>query len=174
MRRIAITRRSSSATRTFRVEATLPADSHLLIGMTVDVNLVIAERDGALLLPPTAVRHERNGFMLPARASAKMFAAHLALLRADPAMRRAFSREARRTAETFSREHCADLALAFYEDVRKATRREDGSYVKFDKNAVVLIDNEKNPKGTRIFGAVARELRDSGFMKIVSLANEVV
>ena len=50
--------RGESATRTFRVEATLPADSHLLIGMTVDVNLVIAERDGALLLPPTAVRHD--------------------------------------------------------------------------------------------------------------------
>jgi hypothetical protein len=70
------------------------------------------------------MRHERNGFLLPARASAKMFAAHLALLRAEPAMRRAFSREARRTAENFSRERCADLALGFYEDVRKATRRE--------------------------------------------------
>jgi len=67
-----------------------------------------------------------------------------------------------------------DVARAVIVRTRKATRREDGSYVKFDKNAVVLIDNEKNPKGTRIFGAVARELRDSGFMKIVSLANEVV
>ncbi|MDO5553385.1 MAG: 50S ribosomal protein L14 [Planctomycetia bacterium] len=57
---------------------------------------------------------------------------------------------------------------------KKATRREDGSYVRFDSNAVVLIDNDKNPKGTRIFGAVARELRDLGFMKIVSLASEVV
>jgi len=66
------------------------------------------------------------------------------------------------------------VARAVIVRTRKATRREDGSYVKFDKNAVVLIDNEKNPKGTRIFGAVARELRDSGFMKIVSLANEVV
>lgn len=54
------------------------------------------------------------------------------------------------------------------------TRREDGSYIRFDSNAVVLIDNDKNPKGTRIFGAVARELRDLGFMKIVSLASEVV
>jgi large subunit ribosomal protein L14 len=67
-----------------------------------------------------------------------------------------------------------DVARAVIVRTRKATRREDGSYVKFDKNAVVLIDNEKNPKGTRIFGAVARELRDSGFMKIVSLANEVI
>jgi len=54
------------------------------------------------------------------------------------------------------------------------TRRSDGSYVRFDSNAVVLIDNEKNPRGTRIFGAVARELRDRRFMKIVSLASEVV
>jgi large subunit ribosomal protein L14 len=57
---------------------------------------------------------------------------------------------------------------------RKPTRRTDGSYVRFDNNAVVLIDNEKNPRGTRIFGAVARELRDRNFMKIVSLASEVV
>jgi large subunit ribosomal protein L14 len=57
---------------------------------------------------------------------------------------------------------------------RKPTRRSDGSYVRFDTNAVVLIDNEKNPRGTRIFGAVARELRDKNFMKIVSLAAEVV
>jgi large subunit ribosomal protein L14 len=57
---------------------------------------------------------------------------------------------------------------------KKATRREDGSYVRFDRNAVVLIDAENNPRGTRIFGAVARELRDSGFLKIVSLAAEVV
>jgi len=47
-------------------------------------------------------------------------------------------------------------------------------YVRFDSNAAVIIDNERNPKGTRIFGAVARELRDRNFMKIVSLANEVV
>jgi large subunit ribosomal protein L14 len=57
---------------------------------------------------------------------------------------------------------------------RKATRRSDGSYVRFDKNAIVLIDGELNPKGTRIFGAVARELRDRRFMKIISLASEVV
>jgi len=57
---------------------------------------------------------------------------------------------------------------------KKPTRREDGSYVRFDTNAAVIIDNEKNPKGTRIFGAVARELREKNFMKIVSLASEVV
>ncbi len=57
---------------------------------------------------------------------------------------------------------------------RKPTRRDDGSYVRFDTNAIVIIDNEKNPRGTRIFGAVARELRDRNFMKIVSLASEVV
>jgi large subunit ribosomal protein L14 len=57
---------------------------------------------------------------------------------------------------------------------RKGTRRDDGSYVKFDRNAVVIVDNDGNPRGTRIFGAVARELRDRRFMKIVSLASEVV
>jgi large subunit ribosomal protein L14 len=57
---------------------------------------------------------------------------------------------------------------------RFPTRRDDGSYVRFDNNAVVLIDKDNNPRGTRIFGAVARELRDRRFMKIVSLANEVV
>ena len=56
----------------------------------------------------------------------------------------------------------------------KASRREDGSYVRFDHNAAVLIDPEGNPRGTRIFGAVARELREKNFMKIVSLASEVV
>ena len=56
----------------------------------------------------------------------------------------------------------------------KAVRRQDGSYVRFDSNAVVVIDADKNPRGTRIFGAVARELRDRNFMKIVSLAEEVV
>ncbi|NLF06714.1 MAG: 50S ribosomal protein L14 [Pirellulaceae bacterium] len=57
---------------------------------------------------------------------------------------------------------------------KQPTRRTDGSYVRFDSNAAVIIDNDRNPKGTRIFGAVARELRDRNFMKIVSLANEVV
>jgi large subunit ribosomal protein L14 len=57
---------------------------------------------------------------------------------------------------------------------KQPTRRADGSYVRFDRNALVLIDNDKNPRGTRIFGAVARELRERNFMKIVSLAAEVV
>jgi len=54
------------------------------------------------------------------------------------------------------------------------TRREDGSYVRFDTNAMVVVDDDGNPKGTRIFGAVARELRQRNYMKIVSLAAEVV
>ena len=57
---------------------------------------------------------------------------------------------------------------------KSPTRRPDGSYVRFDSNAIVLIDKDNNPRGTRIFGAVGRELRDRRFMKIVSLANEVV
>lgn len=57
---------------------------------------------------------------------------------------------------------------------RKEIRRADGSYIKFDDNAAVIIDANKNPKGTRIFGPVARELRGKDFMKIVSLAPEVI
>jgi large subunit ribosomal protein L14 len=57
---------------------------------------------------------------------------------------------------------------------KQPTRRPDGSYIRFDSNAVVLIDKDSNPRGTRIFGAVAREMRDRNFMKIVSLASEVV
>jgi len=57
---------------------------------------------------------------------------------------------------------------------RHATKRDDGSYVRFDRNAMVIIDAEQNPRGTRIFGAVARELRDCGFARIISLAAEVV
>jgi large subunit ribosomal protein L14 len=57
---------------------------------------------------------------------------------------------------------------------RKAIRRSDGSYLRFDSNAIVIIDKEMNPRGTRIFGPVARELREKRFMKIVSLAPEVI
>ena len=57
---------------------------------------------------------------------------------------------------------------------KQPTRRQDGSYIRFDSNAVVLLDDDRNPRGTRIFGAVARELRESKFMKIVSLASEVI
>lgn len=57
---------------------------------------------------------------------------------------------------------------------KSPVKRPDGSYVRFDSNAAVMIDNENNPIGTRIFGAVARELRERNFMKIISLASEVV
>lgn len=56
----------------------------------------------------------------------------------------------------------------------KSTRRKDGSYIRFDENAAVIIKDDLTPRGTRIFGPVARELRDHGFMKIVSLAPEVL
>ena len=67
-----------------------------------------------------------------------------------------------------------DLSKVVVVRTKKSTRRADGSYVRFDKNAVVLINPEGNPKGTRIFGPVARELREKNYMKIVSLASEVV
>lgn len=57
---------------------------------------------------------------------------------------------------------------------KNRVRRSDGSYIQFDKNAMVIVDGDGNPKGTRIFGAVARELRKRNFMKIISLASEVV
>ncbi|MEZ6233333.1 MAG: 50S ribosomal protein L14 [Phycisphaerales bacterium] len=67
-----------------------------------------------------------------------------------------------------------DMSKAVVVRTAKPTRRKDGSYVKFDSSAVVLIQDDGNPKGTRIFGPVARELRDKNYMKIVSLAPEVV
>jgi len=67
----------------------------------------------------------------------------------------------------------SEIVKAIIVRVRKEKRRIDGSYVRFDDNAAVIIDNSGNPKGTRIFGPVARELRDKGFLKIVSLAPEV-
>ncbi|MGI6212524.1 MAG: 50S ribosomal protein L14 [Anaerovoracaceae bacterium] len=69
-----------------------------------------------------------------------------------------------------------DVVRAVIVRTKKGTRRADGSYVKFDQNAAVIINNneDKTPVGTRIFGPVARELRDAGFMKIVSLAPEVL
>ncbi len=57
---------------------------------------------------------------------------------------------------------------------KKGVRRSDGSYIKFDENAAVLIKDDKNPRGTRIFGPIARELRDKNYMKILSLAPEVL
>ncbi len=67
-----------------------------------------------------------------------------------------------------------DMSKAVVVRTKTPTRREDGSYVKFDTNAVVLINPDGNPRGTRIFGPVARELREKNYMKIVSLAPEVV
>ncbi|MBU6208718.1 MAG: ribosomal protein [Planctomycetota bacterium] len=67
-----------------------------------------------------------------------------------------------------------DKAKAVIVRASYPVRRDDGSYVRFDTNACVLIDDDGNPRGTRIFGAVARELREKNYMKIVSLATEVV
>lgn len=67
-----------------------------------------------------------------------------------------------------------DVAKGVIVRTKKNIRREDGSYLKFDRNAIVIVDEDGNPKGTRIFGAVARELRQKNFMKIISLAPEVV
>jgi large subunit ribosomal protein L14 len=67
-----------------------------------------------------------------------------------------------------------DVVRAVVVRCKKETRRNDGSYIKFDDNAAVIIDNQGNPRGTRIFGPVARELRDKRYMKIVSLAPEVL
>jgi large subunit ribosomal protein L14 len=67
-----------------------------------------------------------------------------------------------------------DVVRAVVVRCKKEVRRADGSYIKFDDNAAVIIDNAGNPRGTRIFGPVARELRDKRYMKIVSLAPEVL
>jgi large subunit ribosomal protein L14 len=67
-----------------------------------------------------------------------------------------------------------DVVKAVVVRTRKERRRKDGSYIRFDDNAAVLLANDGGPRGTRIFGPVARELRDKGYMKIVSLAPEVL
>jgi large subunit ribosomal protein L14 len=67
-----------------------------------------------------------------------------------------------------------DVVNAVIVRTRHAIRRNDGSYLRFDSNAIVIIDKENNPRGTRIFGPVARELREKKFMKIISLAPEVI
>lgn len=97
------------------------------------------------------------------------------------------ARKTRRTASIGDRVVCSVKKALPGSDMKSGTivkgvvvrtnyplRRTDGSYVRFDRNAIVLIDNEGNPRGTRIFGAVARELREKNYMKIVSLATEVV
>ena len=67
-----------------------------------------------------------------------------------------------------------DVVKAVVVRMRKQKRRPDGSYIRFDDNAAVIINDQKMPRGTRIFGPVARELREKDFMKIVSLAPEVL
>ena len=67
-----------------------------------------------------------------------------------------------------------DVVKAVIVRSKRGLRREDGTYVRFDENAAVIIKEDKNPRGTRIFGPVARELRDKDFMKILSLAPEVI
>ena len=67
-----------------------------------------------------------------------------------------------------------DVVKAVIVRTKSALRRNDGSYISFDENAAVIIREDKNPRGTRIFGPVARELRDKDFMKIISLAPEVL
>jgi large subunit ribosomal protein L14 len=67
-----------------------------------------------------------------------------------------------------------DVVKAVVVRTKKEIRRQDGSYIAFSENAAVIIDDNRNPKGTRIFGPVARELREKNFMKIVSLAPEVL
>ena len=67
-----------------------------------------------------------------------------------------------------------EISKAVVVRAKKEVRRRDGSYIRFDENAAVLIDNQQEPKGTRVFGPVARELREKKFMKILSLAPEVL
>ena len=67
-----------------------------------------------------------------------------------------------------------DVVKAVIVRTKRGIRREDGTYVRFDENAAVIIKEDRNPRGTRIFGPVARELRDREFMKILSLAPEVI
>ncbi len=67
-----------------------------------------------------------------------------------------------------------EVARAVVVRTKKPIRRSDGSYLRFDRNAIVFIDNQLNPRGTRVFGPVARELREKNFTKIISLAPEVI
>lgn len=67
-----------------------------------------------------------------------------------------------------------DVVRAVIVRTRRPVRRSDGSYIRFDENAAVIVDDNHNPRGTRIFGPVARELRERGYMRIVSLAPEVL
>ena len=79
-----------------------------------------------------------------------------------------------RTAATVGSVKKGEVVKAVIVRTRRGVRRADGTYVRFDENAAVLIRDDKNPRGTRIFGPVARELRDKDYMKILSLAPEVI
>jgi len=68
----------------------------------------------------------------------------------------------------------SDIVRAIVVRTRKTVRRSDGMYIRFDDNASVIVNTENNPKGTRVFGPIAREIRDKNFSKIVSLASEVL
>ena len=72
------------------------------------------------------------------------------------------------------KDHKKQVVTAVIVRTRKEIKRLDGTYIRFDDNACAIIDNQNNPKGTRIFGPVARELREKNFMKIISLAPEVL
>lgn len=70
--------------------------------------------------------------------------------------------------------HDSEMVKALIVRTKKETRRSDGSYIRFDDNAAVIIDKEGNPRGTRIFGPIAREVKEKGYPKIASLATEVL
>ena len=72
------------------------------------------------------------------------------------------------------RDRKGEVARAVVVRVKKEVRRRDGSYIRFDDNAAVILNAQNEPKGTRIFGPVARELREGGYMKIISMAPEVL
>ena len=80
----------------------------------------------------------------------------------------------RRQGETGGIVKKGDVVKAVIVRTKRGVRREDGTYVRFDENAAVIVKDDKNPRGTRIFGPVARELRERDFMKILSLAPEVI
>ena len=79
-----------------------------------------------------------------------------------------------RNCDTNGQVKSGDVVKCVIVRTKRGVRREDGTYIRFDENAAVLIKDDLNPRGTRIFGPVARELRDNDFMKIVSLAPEVL
>ena len=79
-----------------------------------------------------------------------------------------------KTADPRGNVKSAEIVKAVLVRARKEIKREDGSYIRFSDNAVVVVDKDKNPRATRIFGPIAREVKDKGFTKIISMASEVV